>query len=136
MEIFIFIYFTFRIQQMKPHINATDFGSITIENLKYNHDVYIQLDGSVRKRKKKLSKAVYGTSHIISVEEARHIFDKDAELLIVGSGQYAQVTISEEAAEFFKRKKCHVKCAATPDAIKKWNQSEIKNKIGLFHVTC
>lgn len=31
----------------------------------------IRLDGKVKKRKKKLSKAVYGTSHLVSLEEAK-----------------------------------------------------------------
>ena len=33
----------------------------------------IRLGGQVEKRKKKLSKAVYGTSHTISLAEAEHI---------------------------------------------------------------
>ena len=67
---------------MKPEIDQTKFGSITIEGTVFEHDVVIRLDGRVRKRKKKLSKAVYGTSHIVSLEEARHVYEKGAERLI------------------------------------------------------
>jgi hypothetical protein len=56
---------------MRPRIDATDFGSITVEGTVFDHDVVISPDGEVSKRKKKLSKAVYGTSHTISLEEAR-----------------------------------------------------------------
>ena len=42
---------------MKPKIQATKFGSITIQGQKTEHDVIIRLDGSVKKRKKKLSSA-------------------------------------------------------------------------------
>jgi hypothetical protein len=51
---------------MKPNIDSTTFGSITIEGTDFEHDVIIRLDGEVKKRKKKLSKAMYGTSHIVS----------------------------------------------------------------------
>ena len=49
---------------MKPVINKTEFGSITINEEKYHHDIIIALDGNVKKRKKKLSKVVYGTSPV------------------------------------------------------------------------
>jgi len=51
---------------MTPHIEQTAFGLITIEGEVREYDVLIRLDGQVKKRKKKLSKAVYGTSHILS----------------------------------------------------------------------
>ena len=121
---------------MTPHVNETEFGYIIIEKQKYDYDIYIQLDGSVLKRKKKLSKAIYGTSHTISIEEAKHFFEKKAELVIIGTGQYSQVTLSEEAADYFKRKKCRVYCTSTPQAIQFWNDSDIKKRIALFHVTC
>jgi hypothetical protein len=48
---------------MEPRIDQTQFGSVTIEGEVFTHDVIIRLGGRVEKRKKKLSKAVYGTSH-------------------------------------------------------------------------
>ena len=56
---------------MKPRIDATEFGSITVEGAVFDHDVVISPDGDVSKRKKKLSKAVYVTSHTISLQEAK-----------------------------------------------------------------
>ena len=41
---------------MKPRIDETEFGSITIEGTVFDHDVIIRPDGQVKKRKKKLSK--------------------------------------------------------------------------------
>jgi len=40
---------------MKPVINKTEFGSITVDEERYDHDIMITLDGKVKKRKKKLS---------------------------------------------------------------------------------
>jgi hypothetical protein len=59
---------------MKPHIDQTMFGSITIEGTHFEHDVIIRLNGQIKKRKKKLSKAVYGTSHVVSLAEAKHVY--------------------------------------------------------------
>jgi hypothetical protein len=120
---------------MKPHIDQTAFGSITIGGEYLEHDVLIQMDGQVRKRKKKLSKAIYGTSHIISLDEARHLHEEGAQRLIIGTGQYDSVRLSDEAASYFQRRQCQVELLATPQAIQAWNQSE-GTVIGLFHVTC
>ena len=120
---------------MKPSIDSTQFGSITIEGTTFGHDVIVRLDGRVKKRKKKLSKAIYGTSHVISLDEARHVYEEGAERLIVGAGQGGLVELSDEAAGFFQRKNCRVELLPTPDAIRLWNESQ-GAVIGLFHVTC
>ena len=120
---------------MKPGISGTDFGSITIEDSKIEHDIVIRLSGEIKKRKKKLSKAVYGTSHTVSLEEAKHIYQDGAERLIIGSGQAGMGRLSEEAFDYFKKKKCEVELQPTPSAIEYWNKAT-GAVIGLFHVTC
>jgi hypothetical protein len=45
------------------------------------------------------------------------------------------VKLSDEAAEFFKKKGCKVDISPTPQALEVWNKAEGK-AIGLFHVTC
>ena len=120
---------------MQPRINAATFGAITIEGREIGNDVILRLDGSVEKRKKKLSKKIYGTSHTISLEEARYVYEKGAELLIIGTGHYDRVGLSDEAERYFKKHGCQVKLAATPKAIAAWDTADAKT-IGLFHVTC
>ena len=120
---------------MKPKINSTQFGSITIDGKRYENDIVIRLKGEISKRKKKLSKAVYGTSHVISLDEAKHIYEKGAERLIVGTGQTGMVGLSDEAADYFKKRKCRVAMFPTPEAIRVWNEAE-DDVLGLFHITC
>ena len=120
---------------MKPRIDRTAFGSITIEGIDLAHDVIIRLNGRPEKRKKKLSKAIYGTSHIISLAEAEHVFEKGAERLIVGAGQSGLVKLSDEAADYFRRQDCQVELLPTPKAIEAWNEAQ-GAVIGLFHITC
>jgi hypothetical protein len=120
---------------MKPRIESTRFGSITIDGEKYKHDVIIRLNGQVVKRKKKLSKKQYGTSHILSLQEAEHIYEPGAEGVIFGSGQFGKAGLSEEAADFFTTKGCRVELMPTPEAIQAWNEA-FGSLIGLFHITC
>lgn len=120
---------------MKPVIGDTGFGYITIERSKIEHDIVIRLSGEIKKRKKKLSKAVYGTSHTVSLEEAKHIYQDGAKRLIIGSGQEGLLKLSEDAVEYFKNKKCNVDLHPTPEAVELWNEAE-GAVIGLFHVTC
>ena len=119
----------------KPKINGTSFGSIIIAGERYDHDVLIRLSGKVKKRKKKLSKKHYGTSHTISQEEIEYVYEDDGEILILGTGQSGLAELSPEAEQFLKKQGCKVIAAPTPLAIKEYNQ--VKGKIiGLFHVTC
>ena len=122
---------------MKLRIDRTAFGSITVEGTVFEHDIIIRPDGRVKKRKKKLSKAVYGTSHTISLQEAKYVYEQGAGAgrLIVGSGQYGRVELSPEAATYVKRRKCDAVLLPTPEVIDVWNETEGR-AIGLFHVTC
>ncbi len=89
----------------------------------------------MKKRQKKLSKAIYGTSHVISLDEARHVYEQGAERLIVGAGQYGLVELSDEAAAFFAEQGCQVELLPAPQAVEAWNEAQ-GAVIALFHVTC
>ncbi len=120
---------------MSRHIEGTAFGSITIDGRVFPHDVIIRVDGELKKRKKKLSKRIYGTSHTLSLDEAKYIYQKGCPLLIIGTGQYDSVRLSDEAKAYFRNKECKVRLKSTPEAIQSFNETKGK-KIGLFHVTC
>jgi hypothetical protein len=122
---------------MKPRIDGTSFGSITVAGTPFDHDVIIRPDGQVKKRKKKLSKAIYGTSHTISLDEIKFVLKQGrvADQLVIGSGQYGNVELSPEAAAFVEAKKFSVTLLPTPDVIDVWNERD-GNAVGLFHVTC
>ena len=112
-------------------IDATEFGAVTIDAKTYEHDVIIRLSGKVEKRRKRLSKEKYGTSHIVSKEEAKFVFEDGCEVLIVGAGQDGNVRLSPEASAYFDKKRCRVILQPTPEAIESFNRSRDK-KIALF----
>ena len=120
---------------MRHRIDSTRFGSITVDGETFDYDIMIRLSGDIEKRKKKLSQERYGTSHIISQEEAEELYEKGCGKLIIGTGQDDQVRLSEEARQYLN--KHHVACIleATPRAMTTWNETK-GDKIGLFHVTC
>lgn len=120
---------------MRPKIDDTWFGSITVEGQHFEHDIIIRLSGKVQKRNKALSKAIYGTSHTISCAEIEDLYRKKAERIIIGAGQEGQVKLSDEAAAFLEKHGCRCDLWPTPKAIKHWNEAEGK-VLGLFHVTC
>jgi hypothetical protein len=120
---------------MNPRIHGTGFGYIDVEGQRITHDIVIWPSGTVEKRKKKLSKKIYGTSHMLSMEEARYIYRDSVDLIIIGSGQYGRLRLSEEAAAFFDQMRCKVELHSTPEAIVRWNES-MGSLMGLFHVTC
>jgi hypothetical protein len=120
---------------MKPTLNGTGFGYLDVEGKRIKHDVYILLNGQIRKRKKKLSKELYGTSHKISRAEAEHIYEHEAEGLLIGGGQFGRVHLSPEAEAFFREHGVQVEIKPTPKALQEWNERK-GQWLGLFHVTC
>ena len=120
---------------MRPRIEDAWFGSITVDGKRYEHDIIIRLSGKVRRRNKQLSKAVYGTSHTLSLAEIQDLHRKRAERIIIGSGFEDQTRLSPEAAAFLEEKGCRVDLCPTPEAIACWNEAE-GNVIALFHLTC
>jgi hypothetical protein len=120
---------------MKPLLNDSGFGSITADGQKIGHDIIIRLSGEILKRRKNLSKAVYGTSHIISGEEAEYVYQDGAGRLIIGTGQQGMISLSDEAKDYFNKRKCTIELDLTPKAIEKWNRTT-EAVIGLFHITC
>jgi len=120
---------------VKPTIDGVTFGSITIDGQKFEHDVVIGLDGKVTKRKKKLSKEIYGTSHVISLDEAQHVHQAGAARLIIGTGHFDRVKLSDEAAVYLQESGCRADLLSLKKAIKTWNEAK-GTPIGLFHVTC
>jgi hypothetical protein len=115
-------------------IEGTTFGTITIDGKTYEHDVIIRLSGEGVKRKKKLSKKYYGTSHVLSKDEAKFVFERGCEQLILVRAKWA-MCISRQRLRLISPRRAARFCCSPPEAIDAFNRSHAK-KIGLFHVTC
>jgi hypothetical protein len=93
--------------------------------------VIIRLSGEVLKRKKKLSKKYYGTSHVLSKDEAKFVFERGCEQLILGSGQMGNVHLSPEAEAYFAKKGCEVLFAAYPRRLVR-STGRMRRRSGFF----
>jgi len=71
-----------------------------------------------------------GTSHMLSKDEAKFVFEKGCEQLIVGSGQIGNVRLSPEAESYFARKDCKVLLQRTPEARSRCLTGHVQHNMG------
>jgi hypothetical protein len=95
-------------------IENTTFGVITIDGKTYEHDVLIRLSGEVVKRKKKLSKKYYGTSHVLSKEEAKFVFERGCSQLVAARAKWATCACRRQQKRISKRKTAKSCCSLHP----------------------
>lgn len=119
---------------MKPRIDRFEYGLITVAGAEFDHDVIIRRDG-VAERKEPPSGAEHGSSHVISLDEARQVWRKGIKRLIIGTGRFGLVELSNEAAGFLQAKECRPELLPTRKAVRAWNKAK-GPVIGLFHITC
>jgi hypothetical protein len=112
-------------------IDSTGFGWISVDNIRYNHDIIILSDGKIKNRYEDFK----GDSHTLSKEEAEKVIGGGTETIVVGTGQSGVLSIAEETKEFLAKKKIKLKAEETPKAIKTFNSLTGK-KSALFHTTC
>jgi hypothetical protein len=113
----------------------TGFGWINIKGSTYEHDVIIHADGSVTKRKKKLSKGMKAEySHTpLSEHELGFIESEDPEVVYVGTGQNGDLPLTPEAESILSSYPAIVK--ATPMLLEDVER-EKRRFIAILHVTC
>jgi hypothetical protein len=112
-------------------IESTTFGAITIDGKTYEHDVIIRLSGEVVKRKKKLSKKYYGTSHVLSKDEAKFVFERGCEQLILGSGQMG-MCISRRKPRLISRRRAARFCCSPPPRRSVRSTGRMQRRSGFF----
>ena len=109
-------------------INSSTYGSITIDNVTYNHDVYIFPSGRVGERE-------YG--HTFTKEQADRVLKENPDVVITGKGTSGLASLSNDARALLEEKGVEIIEADTPDIVDKFNKlSEIKAVSAIVHVTC
>ncbi|KYK24800.1 hypothetical protein AYK26_02885 [Euryarchaeota archaeon SM23-78] len=108
-------------------INSTSFKSITVDGKEYPYDIWIFADGTVKERNR---------NHEFTLEEFETITKGGPEVLIIGTGQYGVVKISEEVFKAAKEKAIEIIYDKTPEAIKRFNEVQGKKMAAAIHTTC
>ncbi len=118
-----------------PKIKYVASGEIAVGTETYAGDVYIRADGKVRQRKKKAAREEYGTSHKLGPRELKKVCKIKPDILIVGTGRAAMVTLAPEGRAFLKERGIKVDLRPSAEAAKVFNRTKGR-KAALIHVTC
>ncbi|AGB01994.1 MTH938/NDUFAF3 family protein [Methanoregula formicica] len=113
----------------------SEFGWVEIGGTRYEHDVIIHTDGSVSKRKKKLSKpwaSEFGHTPL-SAEELAFLNEETPEVVYIGTGQYGDLPVTPNAAKLLAEYEHIVR--PVPDIIP-LIAKEQRKYAAVLHVTC
>ncbi|WP_275198052.1 hypothetical protein [Bradyrhizobium sp. CSA207] len=105
-------------------IERTTFGTITIDGKTYEHHVIIRLSGEVARRKKKLSKKYYGTSHILSKDEAKFVFEKDASSWFLARARWAMCIYRRKLRRILRKRVARSLLQPTPPYVQQLAREE------------
>lgn len=98
-------------------IESKKFGSIRVDDGKYDHDIVIYPD-RIERRKKRISKDKHGTSHMFTKEEMEEYLSeidaKKLEVVVIGTGQYGKVELLEDTKQLLKEKEIKTLELKTP----------------------
>lgn len=115
-------------------IDSTSFGEVVIDGQKYG-DVLI-VGGDVIPRKRRLLERMFGTSHVLSMEEIQRLLSNSPEVVVIGTGQSGVLKVKEEQRKLLSSKAQLVELD-TPQAIDEYNRlSKDKRVNALIHTTC
>ncbi|MGC9319145.1 MAG: ROK family protein, partial [Armatimonadota bacterium] len=118
-----------------PHIDSVEFGTVTVNGERLDHDIHIRADGAVKKRKKKWARKDYGTSHVLGPRELKKALKKGADTLIIGEGFNGMVRLSDEGRELLEQRGVTWQMLPTPKAVEAWNLAQGRRAL-ILHVTC
>ena len=110
-------------------INKTSFGQIIIDLRKYDYDVWIFPDDTVKRRT---------SDHEFTREEFELMAQKSPEIIVIGTGQSGLVKVLDETKNAARDKKIRLMIGKTPDIVKVFNdlKKEKKRIAAVVHVTC
>jgi hypothetical protein len=109
-------------------INSSKFGSITIDDVTYNHDIYIFTSGKVEER---------GYGHSFTKDQVEHVLKEKPEIVFIGKGTSGMASLNGDARALLEKEGIEIIEADTPDIANKFNDlAKIKRIAAIIHVTC
>ena len=118
-----------------PIISHPRFGEVVVGDMSYARDIYITVDGNVKKRKKRLAREEYHTAHTLGPKELEKVCRGGPEIMYVGTGDSGAMKLSDEALRFLSQRSIECKALRTPELVEAYNKSG-KRKAAVIHVTC
>ena len=98
-------------------------GEVKVNGRRKVDDFVVRDDGSVRKRRRKLSLKVHGSTHLVSVDEVKFICKGTPRVLIVGTGTDGMVEVGEDAKSWLAKKHIRLICKKSESAVKEFHET-------------
>ncbi len=123
------------------NFESTRFGSITISDQEYPHDVYLLPDHEIVKRDKSHSKRIRGHKEL-SLWELKLLFQRNPRHFVIGTGQTGILPLTQESESWLASKLKQENIALirdlTPLVLAKTNEllEQGERVAGIFHTTC
>ena len=134
-------------------IEEYHFGSITIDEKTYNHDVEVRWTGAASGDTRgepspsglEVLKWWRKEGHFVYPEDIKRAIEENPEVIIIGTGESDVMKVSQKVKKEIKSKGIELIIDITPEAIKTFNviqeeseeeEGRKKKVIGLFHLTC
>lgn len=119
-----------------PKINSTEFGSITIDDKKY--DQVLIIGNKVEERDYDKLKELFQTSHKIGDWEVAVLLKDNPEMVVIGTGQNGALSVEQKVIDILAQNKIKVTIEKTPQAVITYNSaiSAGKRVNAVIHTTC
>ena len=115
---------------MRKNIDSYDFGRIVIDGKTYNSDL-ILFEDRIRSNWWRKS------GHRLIPEDIKGILEDKPEILIVGTGAFGHMVVSEETKEVLRENNIGLIAQKTKEACKTYSKlSKEKKVVAAFHLTC
>jgi hypothetical protein len=123
-------------EKPKNYIDFCGWGKIKIGTQEFDQ-VIISQGKAIRRQVEKLEE-IFGTTHQIGEWEERLLLAGNPEVIIIGSGQFGVLKVSEELKKKLEKSKAKVEVLLTPKAVSEFNRLVFEGKRvnALIHTTC
>jgi len=117
---------------MELTIDNYSFGKMTIKGEEFTSDLIINHDGSIE------DKWWRAEGHNLIPEDIGSVLDYKPDKLIIGTGAFGLMKVSEELRALCKEKGIEIDASRTGSAVKRFNEAakEDKSIAACFHLTC
>jgi len=115
---------------VSPKVEAYSFGMINIDGNIYTRDIIILPEGVIDHWQRL-------NGHNLIPEDIQAVFEASPEILIVGSGSFDRMKISEAIVQKAKQAGIQLICLPTGEAWQVYNTKRDDSRVAAaFHLTC
>lgn len=123
----------FAVKPKYPVVAQVSQGEVTVDQKVYARDIFITVDGTVKKRPLDKAMAEYGDAHTVGPKELEKLCKGGPEMVIIGTGRSGKLALNEEAERYLNQRSIAFQALPTPEAVVAYNNAKAR-KAALIHV--